>query len=300
MEFNKLGNSELYVSQICLGTMTFGNPIDKNSSLNLVHWVIDHDINFIDTADIYEGYDRTLGSPGGVSEKILGEALVGKREKIILCTKVGNPVGGQYNGSGLGRKHIEHQVNDSLKRLRTDYIDIYEMHKPDPYTTIEESINVFSDLIISGKIRHWGISNFDTALINQILHSCRKNGWPEPIVCQAPYSWLNREVEKTLLPFCESNNISVTPYRILEGGLLTGKYKSGIPGKENSRMKEHPAWMRQMDKKTFTILEDFKNEARENGFTPTQYAAKWLLDKTSVTSVLIGAKSPEQIAPFLV
>ncbi len=234
MMFNQLGDSDLKVSQICLGTMTFGNPVKKKDAIKLVHWCLDQGINFIDTADIYEGYDRHLQSSGGVAEKILGQALLGKRDTVILTTKVGNPVGGSYIGSGLGRKHILHQVNKSLKQLQTDYIDVYQMHKPDSETPLEESIGVFAELIESGKIQYWGVSNFDANQVADVLKVCQMNSWAKPIVSQSPYSWLNRQVEHELIPVLASNNIALTPYRILEGGLLTGKYNKG-----SEQEKEH-------------------------------------------------------------
>ena len=299
MKYNNLRLSNLKVSQICLGTMTFGNPIKEKSAIEMVHWCIDNEINFFDTADIYEGYDRHANSKGGVSEKILGEAFKGKRDKVIITTKVGNSIGGTYVGSGLGKNHIEHQVHQSLKRLKTDYIDVYQMHKPDVKTPIEESIQVFIDLIELGKIRYWGVSNFNAIQLTEVLNICDANNWEKPIVSQSAYSWLNRNVEESLIPLLESNNISLTPYRILEGGLLTGKYHQVKPKSEENRLKNHPKWVSSFDEDTSMLIEKYKLEAFDSKLSPTQFSAKWLLKKDIIPSVLIGARNVSQIEPFL-
>ena len=299
MKYNKLGLSDLEVSQICLGTMTFGNPVNIVEAIELIHWALDKGINYIDTADIYEGYDRHSASAGGVAEKFIGVALKGRRDKVVLTTKVGNSIGGDYVGSGLGEKHIEHQINRSLKFLNTDYIDVYQMHKPAPLTPLEESISVFINLIKSGKIRHWGVSNFNTIEMSNLLNICKKNDWQLPIVSQSAYSWLNRELEHEFIPLLKRNKIALNPYRILEGGLLSSKYKKGITAKKDSRLNLHPNWMSPLDDTVYKSIEKFKKEAIQFGLSPVQYAAKWLLNQSGVPSVLVGAKRPEQIEPFL-
>lgn len=299
MKFNKLGLSNLHVSQICLGTMTFGNPVNKVEAIELIHWALDNDINFIDTADIYEGYDRHATSAGGMAEKFIGYALKGRRNKVIVTTKVGNSIGGDYVGTGLGAKHIEHQINRSLQFLNTDYIDVYQMHKPDPLTPLEESISVFMNLIKSGKIRYWGVSNFNTFEMSNLLNICKQNNWQLPIVSQSAYSWLNRELENEYIPLLKRNKIALNPYRILEGGLLSSKYKKGVVAEKNSRLNSHPNWVSQLDEEVYKSIEKFEKEASEFGLSPIQYAAKWLLNQSGIPSILVGAKKPDQIEPFL-
>ncbi len=299
MTYRQISVSDLEVSIICLGTMTFGKPVKAKQAIEMVHWCMDNGINFFDTADIYEGYDRHANSKGGVAEKILGQALQGKRENVILTSKVGNSVGGNYKGSGLTRSHIEHQVIQSLKHLKTDYIDIYQMHKPDLETPLEESIGVFVELIKSGKIRYWGISNFNASQLTDVLKVCEANNWPKPIVSQSPYSWLNRQLENDLIPLLEFNNISLTPYRILEGGLLTGKYKKGTELNEENRLHSHPNWVGKFDLNSMNTIEDFEREANEMNLTPVQYAGTWLLKKSAIPSILVGARNIIQIEPFL-
>lgn len=298
MTYNNLGISNIKVSEICLGTMTFGNPVSKNQAIEMVHWAIDRGINFYDTADIYEGYNRHANSKGGVSEQFLGVALKGKRDKVVVTTKVGNSIGGSYKGSGLNKKHIEHQINQSLTRLRTDYIDVYQMHKPDLETPIEESIQVFIELIKMGKIRHWGVSNFNTIQLKELLETCELNSWEKPIVSQSAYSWLNRNIEEDLFPLLAANNLSLTPYRILEGGLLTGKYQQENQSEEN-RLKKHPQWISAFNAASLLQMEKYNLEAKNSELSPTQYAAKWLLKKTIIPSVLVGARKINQIEPFL-
>lgn len=299
MNYRQLGDSDIKVSVICLGTMTFGNPVKKKEAIELVNWSFDSGLNFFDTADIYEGYDRHPQSFGGIAEKILGKALKGKRDKVIITTKVGNSIGGKYSGSGLNKKHINHQINRSLKYLKTDYVDIYQMHKPDPKIPIEESISSFLELIELGKIRYWGISNFGVNQLEDILKICEINDWQKPLVCQSPYSWLNRQLENDLIPLLESNNISLTPYRILEGGLLTGKYKKGKELKEENRLNSKSVWVGKFSHNSNNSIENFELEANKMNLKPVQYASKWLLNKPLIPSVIVGARNKMQIVPFL-
>jgi len=298
MENRTIPGTEVSVSPICLGTMTFGNPVERPDAIRMVHWALDNGINFIDTADIYEGYDRVLGSPGGVAETILGEALQGRREKVIITTKVGNPIGGDYKGTGLGRKHMLHQIDASLTRMQTDYVDFYELHKNDPDTPLEESVSVMAQLIEQGKVRHWGFSNFEAPQILEMVQTCRRNNWPQPVISQPFYTWLHRSLESDYIPACRKNNIGITPYRVLESGLLTGKYSRGTPPPEGSRAVEHPAWLT-LDKAAYDQLDVFEKEAHEAGYSPVQYAIRWLLDQPMICSVVVGAKRCEQIEELI-
>lgn len=279
--------------------MTYGYPTRPNDAIKLTHWAIDNGINFFDTADIYQGYDRTLNSGGGVAEEILGKALKGKRNEVIITTKVGNPIGGKYKGEGLNKKHILNQIDSSLTRLKTDVIDIYEMHVFDENTSIEESISVFTDLIKIGKVRHWGFSNFPNSIIAQVIKICTDNNWPKPIVSQPKISWLNREALGEHNEICQQNNIKLTPYRILEGGLLTGKYKQGHPPPAGSRLSEKPIWVEQQSDKTFESIAKFEKAAKFNSLSPVQYAAKWVLENYNIASIIIGAKNTRQIEPLI-
>jgi len=280
--------------------MTFGTPVGEAEAIRMVRWAIDNGINLIDTADIYEGYKRFLGSPGGVAEDILGKALEGRRQQAIITTKVGNPVGGAgYEGTGLGRAHILHQIEHSLRRLRTEYVDFYEMHRPDPETPMEESIAIMAELIASGKVRYWGFSNFDGNQVREMVKLCDENGWPRPVISQPPYSWLKRDVETEHLPVCREAQVSVTPYKSLEGGMLTGKYRRGEEPPTGSRAVENPGWKPELGDAVFDRIEVFEQEARDRDLTPTRYAVQWLLDQPGISSVIVGATRVEQIEELL-
>ncbi len=300
MKFLTIPNTQINVSTICLGTMTFGRPVSEAEGIRIVSWAIDNGINFIDTADGYEGYDRFVGSAGGVAEEILGKALRGRREKVIITTKVGNSIGGaDYTGSGLGSEHIMHQIEASLKRLQTDYLDFYELHVPDPETPLTETLETMANLTSAGKIRYWGFSNFEVEQIQEMLTICDANGLPRPVISQPPYSWLKRDIETGHLPFCRENGIGATPYRPLEGGLLTGKYSRGQPLPSNSRAAENPNWLSEPDDALFSKLQEFKQEARTAGFEPGRYALKWLLDQAGICSVVVGVKRIEQLEDLI-
>lgn len=298
MQQRRIPNTDLDVSVVCLGTMTFGTPVDQQGVNGIIDWCLDNGLNFIDTADMYEGYTRFLGSPGGKSEAYIGNALAGRRDQAVITTKVGNPVGDDtYSGTGLGRDHILHQIDASLERLRTDYVDIYEMHRDDPDTPLEESIAVMAELIEAGKVRHWGFSNFEPDDIHRMIALCDGNGWPRPVIAQPQLSWLVRDSEEEYIPACIEYDIAVTPYRTLQAGLLTGKYKRGQEAPPGSRGDES-SWLDDPDDELWDRIEQFEREAAGASLTPTQYAVKWLLDRPGVTSVIVGCKRPDQLEPF--
>ena len=299
MQQRRIPNTDLDVSVVCLGTMTFGTPVDQQGVDGIIDWCLDNGLNFIDTADMYEGYTRFLGSPGGKSEAFIGNALVGRRDQAVITTKVGNPVGDDsYSGTGLGRDHVLHQIDASLDRLRTDYVDIYEMHCDDPDTPLEESVATMAGLIEAGKVRHWGFSNFEPDDIHRMIALCDGNGWPRPIIAQPQLSWLVRDSEEAYIPACIQYDIAVTPYRTLQAGLLTGKYKRGQGAPPGSRGDES-SWLDDPDDELWDRIEQFEREAEEASLTPTQYAVKWLLDRPGVTSVIVGCKRPDQLEPFV-
>ena len=295
MNQRRISNTDIDVSPICLGTMTFGNPVERADAVRIVHWALDSGVNFIDTADMYEGYDRYLGSPGGVAEEIIGKALKDRREQAVVTTKVGNPVGNAvYQGKGLSRTHIRHQIEASLSRMQTDYVDFYELHRPDPDTLLEESLAVMAELIEAGKVRHWGFSNFAGDQIREMVRLCNLHGWPPPVISQPPYSWLKRDEESESLPVCREFSIAVTPYQPLQGGLLTGKYRRGQPIPAGSRAVES-AWLDEPDDVLYDALEAFESEAQAAGLSPAQYAVRWLLNQPGIASVVVGVKRIEQL-----
>ena len=182
--------------------------------------------------------------------------------------------------------------------MRTSYVDIYELHKPDPDTPLAESIAVMAELIEAGKVRYWGFSNFDAAQIHQMIELCDENDWPRPVVSQPPYSWLNREAEAEHLPTCRQFDIAVTCYQPLRGGLLTGKYRRGQPLPADSRALESK-WLAEPGDALYESIEHFEAEARAVGVEPAQYAIRWLLDQPGITSVVVGTKRMAQLAELI-
>ena len=191
-----------------------------------------------------------------------------------------------------------HQIDASLGRLRTDYVDIYEMHRDDPDTPLEESIATMAGLIEAGKVRHWGFSNFEPDDIHRMIALCDDNGWPRPVIAQPQLSWLVRDSEEAYIPACVQYDIAVTPYRTLQSGLLTGKYKRGQEAPAGSRGDES-SWLDDPDDELWDRIEEFEREAAAASLTPTQYAVKWLLDRPGVTSVIVGCKRHDQLEPFV-
>ena len=303
MERRELAGMPEGVSVITLGTMLFGRPVPKQEAIAQVHAALDLGVNLFDTADIYEGYDRFLGSPGGVAETILGEALRGRRDRAHITTKVGNPVGsGQdgghpagadYAGTGLGPEHVEQQIDASLRRLRTDYVDYYLLHIADADTPLEDTLGAVDRLVRAGKVRHWGFSNFDAAQIDTMLDLCRAGVAPPPVMAQPCYNWLERDVESGYLPACRRAGIGITPYRPLAGGLLSGKYRPGGTPPAGSRAAES-AWIDAAEI-PHERLRPFDEEAAAAGVPPACHAVRWLLARDGVVSVVTGVKSTSQL-----
>ena len=296
MKSRQIPHTPLEVSPLCLGTMTFGTPVGEADAVHIVHWALDNGINFIDTANMYEGYARVLGSAGGVAEEILGAALADRRQRAVLATKVGHPIGPEEGDKGLSRAHIMRECDRSLARLRTDWIDLYYMHAPYPGTPIQESIAAFMELVEAGKIRHWGISNFDVGQTLEVLEACDAGGWTRPVVHQPPYSLLKREIEKDLLPLCLQEQVGVVPYQVLQGGLLTGKYTDAAAPPAGSRAAEKPAWVPLLqDQAVRQEITDLQNEAEERGLSLFDHVIRTTVEKPAVTSIILGVKRTEQL-----
>ena len=295
MKLRTIPNTDLQVSPMCLGTMTFGTPVGEADAVALTRGAIDLGINFFDTANIYEGYARYVGSPGGVAEEILGKALAGRREQAVLATKVGMKTGPADADEGLSRAHILREIDRSLTRLQTDYVDLFYMHKPDPKTPVGESIQACVDLIDAGKVRYWAVSNFSATQMEEILRACDANGWPRPVASQSPYSLLERSTEEAIMPLCEAEGLALIPYQGLQGGLLTGKYRRGMPLPAGSRKSEHADWVWELTDDLFDRLEALEDEADARGRSLTQHAILSILEKPTVVSVVVGAKRLEQV-----
>ena len=214
MEYRRLGKSGLKVSELCLGTMMFGDRTDEPTAQRITDSAADAGVNFIDTADSYAK---------SVSEQITGKVIAAKRDRWILATKVYNRMGSEPNDSGLGRRWLMKEIDASLKRLNTSYLDIWYFHADDLKTPIEESVAAVGDIIRAGKVRYFGLSNYQSWRVGLVVHACEKLGVPQPIVCQPYYNAMNRQPETELLPACAHYGLGVVPYSPLARGVLTGK-----------------------------------------------------------------------------
>ena len=295
MEQAQIPKTDLNVSKLCLGTMTFGSPVSKNDAIELIYKAIEDGINFIDTANMYEGYNRKPGSKGGVAEEIIGEALKGQRDKVVLATKVGMCVGEEPEDKGTGAKAIRKHLELSLKRLKTDVIDIYYLHSPDPSTPLIETLGELDNVIKQGKIRYYGISNFSSEQLKDLLNLADENNLPRPVVCQPPLSLLKQDALNDLLPLCEKEQIAVVPYQVLQGGLLTGKYQKGTPLPKGSRKDEKSEWMWDLTDEVFDRIEKIRILSENEGISMTQYAIRWVLSQPAVVSAILGVKRIEQL-----
>jgi aryl-alcohol dehydrogenase-like predicted oxidoreductase len=287
MEYRRLGDSGLKVSEIGLGCNNFGMRIDQQATCAVVDAAIEHGVTFFDTADVYGGR--------GKSEEMLGNALQGKRQKVVLATKFASPMGepGQQGGS---RRYIMEAVEASLKRLQTDYIDLYQMHRPDSDTPIEETLSALDDLVTQGKVRYIGNSNFSGWQIADADWTAREEHLTRFVSAQNNYSLLERRVEHEVTPACERFGLGVLPFFPLASGLLTGKYKRGEGAPEGTRL---AAWgargAQALNDKNFDKLEALSSWAAERGHTMLELAFAWLLGHKVVSSVIAGATKPEQV-----
>lgn len=294
MQLRTLGQSGLLVSPICLGTMTFGSPVKESDAIRLIHESIDLGINFIDTANVYEGYARYLGSPGGVAEEIVGKALHDRRDKMILATKVAAPVGPGPQDRGLSTVHILRELDRSLRRLQTDCIDLYIIHWPDKHVPLESTLSAMETAVRQGKVRYFGASNHSAWQLCELLWIAERQNGPRVVSSQIPFSMLRRELQPDLA-FCTKHGVAVTPYQVLQGGLLTGKYRRGQPAPANSRSAEKPDWIWKQDDALFDRLEKIELLAREINVPLSQYSLAWTLSQPAMGSLVVGVKGTAQI-----
>jgi aryl-alcohol dehydrogenase-like predicted oxidoreductase len=291
MEYRLLGKSGLYVSAIGLGAANFGKfgETTEQDCLRIAHCAFDGGITLVDTADVY-----SLGQ----SELIVGKAVAGRRDKVVLATKCGAPLSDNLLERGSSRRWITAAVNQSLKRLNTDYIDIFQVHGPDPLTDISETVGVFTDLIRAGKVRYFGTSNFAAQALMEAILRAEMRGLIGPHCEQAPFSILNRRAEGDILPMCEKFGLGFLAYSPLEGGLLSGKYRRGHKTEVSARQKLQPQGydfslphnMAKLD-----AIEQLRSIADEVGIELLHLAMGFVLSHRCVTSALIGGGKMEYI-----
>ncbi len=298
MDYRYLGKTGLKVSELCLGAMTFGREATEEVSHQILDRFAEAGGDFIDTADVYSR---------GVSEEILGRWLKGKpRDDFVIATKVRFPMGEGPNDVGLSRKHILLGVEASLRRLDTDYIDLYQVHCWDGATPLEETLSTLDSLVRSGLVRYLGASNYSGWQLQKAIDVSRHMGW-EPFVCLQPlYNLLDRQIELELLPVCQNEGLGVIPWSPLRGGWLTGKYHRGMTAPpEGSRVQSateqgwSEAWEVYDNERTWSVLDELFAVAEEVGKELAQVALNWLLQRPGVTAPIIGARTLEQLESSL-
>ncbi|MDR7274878.1 aldo/keto reductase [Catenuloplanes atrovinosus] len=293
MDYTTLGRTGLQVSRLCLGTMTFGREIGEEASHRLIERFVDAGGTFIDTADGYSD---------GRSEEIVGSWLRGaSRHDVVLATKV--RFGSGLNRRGLGRKHILHAIDESLRRLGTDYVDLYQVHMWDYGTPLEETIAALRTVVDAGKVRYLGISNVCGWQLQRVVDACRATGTAPLVSLQPLYNLLDRDAEWELLPVCVNEGLGVLPYSPLRGGWLTGKFRRGPrPDGEDTRIAATPpgpnwteTWENYDNERTWNVVDALLAVADKAGRTPAQTALNWLLSRPEVTAPILGARTPEQL-----
>ena len=288
MEQRNLGPSGLQVSVVGLGCNNFGGRLDLEASRAVVHKALDLGITFFDTADIY-------GDQGG-SEKVLGEILGPRRKDIVLATKFGMPMDRDRGLMGASRRYIMSAVEASLRRLKTDWIDLYQLHEPDPRTPIEETLRALDDLVRQGKVRYIGCSNLPAWQVADALWTSRYHNLTSFISCQDEYSLVVRDHEKQLIPAIKHYGLGLLPYFPLACGLLTGKYKRGEAPPPGTRLASMSRWAdKYLTDENFTIVERLTEFAQSRGHTLLELAFSWLASQPVVASVIAGATRPEQV-----
>jgi aryl-alcohol dehydrogenase (NADP+) len=301
MKHIRLGRTGLYVSPLCLGTMTFGLQCDEPTSTAVMDAAAEGGITFIDTADVYPlgGGLETVGR----TEEIVGRWLRGKRDDFIVATKCFGPMGPRRWQRGSSRKHILEAIDASLQRLGTDYVDLYQLHGPDPSTPIDETLDALDTIVRSGKARYVGCSNFLAYQVARALGRSEARNVARFDSVQPRYNLLFRQIERELLPLCGEEGIGVIPYNPLAGGLLTGKYDRTAAPTDGSRFTLGSAGTMYQDRywheREFDTIDGFRAIADKSGMAMTTLAVAWVLANPVVTAPIIGASRPEQLADSL-
>lgn len=287
MQQRRFGATDLRVSAVGLGCNNFGIRLDAEATRKVVHAALDAGVTLFDTADIY-------GNRGD-SERLLGTALGPRRKEIVLVTKFGLPMDGSGRRQGGSRRYVRQALEASLKRLKTEWIDVYYIHRPDPATPIEETLRTLDDLVRHGKVRHIGCSNFSAAQIRTAQTTARENRLTPFAAAEDQYNLLSREIERELLPAVEAEKLALLPYFPLASGMLTGKYRLGRPAPEGTRLSNARYSDRFLNAKNFRIVERLEKFCASRGHTLLEVAFGWLLAKPVVAGVIAGASTPEQL-----
>jgi aryl-alcohol dehydrogenase-like predicted oxidoreductase len=291
MEIRLLGRTGLKITEFCLGAMIFGREIDEASARTILDRYVEAGGNFVDTADVYGG---------GASEKIVGRWLQGRRDLIVLATKVRLAVSPNPNDVGASRRHIRAGVEASLRRLQTDWIDLYQLHCWDATTPLEETLSTLDDLVREGKVRYVGASNYTAWQLMKALGVGARHGWEPFVSLQPQYSLAVRDIERELLPLCRSEGLAVLPWSPLAGGLLSGKYKRGQETPEGTRARDTTPsafHLRQRleQERTLVIADAVSKIAADEGRSPAQVALNWVRSRPGVTAPILGVRTLAQL-----
>lgn len=287
MQFRNLGSAGVKVSPICLGTMMFGGQTAAPESIRIMHKALDLGINFFDTANIYNA---------GQSEVVVGQAIADRREKVVLATKGRAPMGDGPNDAGASRLHLLRALDASLKRLKTDYIDLYYVHTPDYGTPIEETLRTLDDMVRSGKVHYIGCSNFRAWRLMEALWTSERHNLHRIACVQPLYNIVNRDIEVELLPACREQRIGVVSYSPLARGILSGKYRAGQPFPEGSRAARNDKRMQQAElrEESFLVAEEIRRHCQKKNVSMSRFALAWCLANPNITSVIVGPRTMEQ------
>ncbi len=292
MQYRQLGHSNLKVSALCLGTMMFGDQTDRAEAARIVADAHAQGVNFIDTADVYTT---------GVSEEIVGELIKPQRHDWVLATKLGNKMSARVNEAHYSRAWMLRALEASLRRLQTDHIDIYYLHRDYAGMNLEEPLRALGDMVRSGKIRYWGVSNFRGWRIAEVVALARQLGVPGPVVCQPYYNLLNRGPEVEVLPACEHFGLGVAPYSPIARGVLTGKYTPGAAPDASTRAGRGDARILQTEfrAESLAIAQRLAGHAQERGVSLAQFATAWVLANRMISSVIAGPRTLAQWQSYL-
>jgi aryl-alcohol dehydrogenase-like predicted oxidoreductase len=294
VETVSLGRSGLNVSALCLGCMNFGEATNETDSLEILYAAHEAGVTFWDTANVYGA---------GRNETIIGKALkeFGFRDDIVLATKVHGKMGPGPNDQGLSRRHIRKAVEDSLRRLQTDYIDLYQMHRYDPYTPMDETLETMDTLVREGKIRYYGTSTFASWQMADAQWRARYNRWIEPVCEQAPYNLLDRRLENDRASFLAQSGWGLIAWSPLAGGQLTGKYGAVTPTNvpDGSRVARNTMWRQRINPSSAEVTREYNRLVLEYGLSPAQVAVAWVLHRPLVTAPIIGPRTLGQLNDLL-
>jgi aryl-alcohol dehydrogenase-like predicted oxidoreductase len=292
MEYRLFGRTGVKVSPLCLGTMNFGGVTNEADSLPIIHAALDAGINFIDTANVYNA---------GRSEEVVGKALKGRRDKIFLATKAHGKMGDGPNDEGLSRLHLMKAVDESLRRLQTDYIDLYQMHRARPETAIDETLSALDAIVRSGKVRYVGCSTHPAWMVMEALATSEMNGWVRYVSEQPPYNLLDRRIENELIPLALRYKLAIIPWAPIAQGVLAGRYKPNQPFAADSRAARLATsiYAERVTPRGLEAGAKFAEIAQKVGKTPGQLALLWCKDQPGITSPIYGPRTMEQLRDVL-